>query len=857
MKVAEKCHQNLDRVLLMDGSYETLKDHAGATYASVTLDAIEVMAREPVCMDKARAPCAIFSTYLEHDGRTHKVQAERGEYIALPGDIDKGNLHTADLDAAIVTVYGDVRRIVYSTSSATPTNRKWRYIVQLAEPIPGDIYHDVQRAAFALMAENGITCDTAMARPGQVSYLPNVPQERRDGDGVPLFYDYWIRGADLFSVSGSAIEARMVETQRAQEEAHNAAQAAARARAKKRLASPPGGLPTVIGAFNESTRIEDLLAQYGYQRKGRDWQSRYQTSGSFATRIMDDGEAWVSMSDSDAFAGLGTPGQHGGCWGDAFDLFTHYEHRGDNAAAAKAAAESVRLLDGRTLAEAQQAERMARYNSAQAGTAPEPLRATLAPAAPYPVNALGDVLGKAATALQETIKAPLALCAQSVLAAASLAAQAHFDAQLPWVTKPTPLSMFFLTVGASGERKSAIDDVVLGAAKAQERADMEAYQVAKEAYESDLDAWKTAADGAKKGAGKGATKDSVKRAVESVGTRPTPPVMPLRFVTDPTVEGLFKLLVVSQPSVALFSDEGGLLIGGHALNSDNALKTMARWCKMWDGAPFDRVRGGDGSSILYGRRMCMHQLAQPDVMTTLLSDRMANGQGFLARCLVAWPDSTIGTRQTERFDRAEDRPEIQKLYARLKSLMETPPRQKSQESQKSQELEPLPLRLTSDAEQLAVAAHNEFETLMMRGAELEQLRDRASKGVENACRIAGVLTVIDHGLGAREITREHLERALVLVQWYLAEALRIRAAATIPQSVMDAELLSGWLADRGLRMFRTTPVLNGGPNPLRDKARLNDAIAELEAGGYIRANPEGVVVDGVKARRSWIVLHVV
>ena len=109
-------------------------------------------------------------------------------------------------------------------------------------------------------------------------------------------------------------------------------------------------------------------------------------------------------------------------------------------------------------------------------------------------------------------------------------------------------------------------------------------------------------------------------------------------MTDPTVEGMYKQLAIGQPSVALFSDEGGLLIGGHALNSENALKTMARWCKLWDGSPFDRVRAGDGAGVLYGRRMAFHQLAQPDVMATLLSDRMANGQGLLARCLVAWPD---------------------------------------------------------------------------------------------------------------------------------------------------------------------------------------------------------------------------
>ncbi|NCA72744.1 MAG: DUF3987 domain-containing protein, partial [Sphingobacteriia bacterium] len=274
-------------------------------------------------------------------------------------------------------------------------------------------------------------------------------------------------------------------------------------------------------------------------------------------------------------------------------------------------------------------------NGVRGWSEPEPLRAPLPPAEPYPVDALGDVLGAAVWALHETVKAPVALCAQSVLAAASFAAQAHFDAAMPW-GEIKPLSLAMLTVGESGERKSGVDDLVLGAAKAQERAEMAAYTDAMMDYEAELNQWKRAAEAANKrasGKDKG-TKDDFRKASEEVGAPPQPPILPLRFVSDPTVEGLYKLLAISQPSVALFSDEGGLLIGGHALNSDNALKTLARWCKLWDGSPYDRVRGGDGSGVLYGRRMALHQLAQPDVMTTLLSDRMANGQGFLARCLV-------------------------------------------------------------------------------------------------------------------------------------------------------------------------------------------------------------------------------
>ncbi|MDD2760034.1 MAG: YfjI family protein [Methylomonas sp.] len=485
---------------------------------------------------------------------------------------------------------------------------------------------------------------------------------------------------------------------------------------------------------------------------------------------------------------------------------------------------------------------------------PEPLRASLPAAKPYPVEQLGDILGGAAQALHESIKAPLGLCCQSVLAAASFAAQSHFDVMLPWGARK-PLSLFLLTVADSGERKSAVDDVVLGAAKAQERLEMTNYQIEFEHYEAELMKWKAASDAANKKTSKPKTQagaDYAQNEAHEVGPKPKAPIMPLRFVTDPTVEGLYKLLVTAQPSIALFSDEGGLLIGGNALNSENALKTMARWCKLWNGSPFDRVRAGDGSGCLYGRRMAMHQLAQPDVMQKLLSDRMANGQGLLARCLVAWPESTIGKRHIEAFENPKDRREVKRLFVVLKTLAEATPRTNDGNLQ---ELDPVELPLSVDAQQMAIDAVNQFENLMAAGADLSELKDRASKATEIACRIAGVMSVIENGMAAREITGKHLESGLILMQWYLAEALRIQSAAIVPQSVLDAESLSRWLESRNVQEYTTRTILNKGPNQLRDRSRLHAAIGELVSNGYHAPNDHGAIIDGKKAKLSWRVLH--
>ena len=84
---------------------------------------------------------------------------------------------------------------------------------------------------------------------------------------------------------------------------------------------------------------------------------------------------------------------------------------------------------------------------------PRPLQRPLEPADPFPVEALGTILGDAALAIVDKVQCPEAIAGQSILAAATLAIQGHADIELPQGSI-APLSIFFLTVAWSGERKS-------------------------------------------------------------------------------------------------------------------------------------------------------------------------------------------------------------------------------------------------------------------------------------------------------------------------------------------------------------------------------------------------------------------
>src|SRR5262249_18452715 len=91
---------------------------------------------------------------------------------------------------------------------------------------------------------------------------------------------------------------------------------------------------------------------------------------------------------------------------------------------------------------------------------PIPLHRSIDIPQPFPMDALGEILGNAAMALHSIIRAPDAICAQSILGAASLVCQPFANIEIDGRTMP--LSLFLLTVAESGDRKTATDNAALG-----------------------------------------------------------------------------------------------------------------------------------------------------------------------------------------------------------------------------------------------------------------------------------------------------------------------------------------------------------------------------------------------------------
>ena len=255
---------------------------------------------------------------------------------------------------------------------------------------------------------------------------------------------------------------------------------------------------------------------------------------------------------------------------------------------------------------------------------PRPLMRELPLADPFPADALGDVLGAAARAIHVRVQAPLAICAQSIISAATLAVQAHADVVLP-IGQARPLSGYFVSVAETGERKSACDTEATWPIRRRETALREAYDIELPSYLNAKAAFEKARKSAE-GKGKGDAA-KIKVALDTLGPAPVPPLIPMLTCPEPTFEGLCKLFAIGQPSLGLFATEGGQFIGGHGMKDDAKLRNAAGLSDLWDGTAIRRVRALDGASVLPGRQLAWHVMAQPAVADILFRDALLLDQG--------------------------------------------------------------------------------------------------------------------------------------------------------------------------------------------------------------------------------------
>jgi len=228
-----------------------------------------------------------------------------------------------------------------------------------------------------------------------------------------------------------------------------------------------------------------------------------------------------------------------------------------------------------------------------------------------------------------------------------------------------------------------------------------------------------------------------------------------------------------------------------------------------------------------------------------MADPLASDTGFLPRFLMCEPQSTIGSRLQANTKRADM--ELEVFSSRMRHILS---KEMPMDAQ-THALEPRVLELSADARELVAAFSDAVEQAQGAGGSLAHITGTASKVAEQACRIAGVLTLW-RDINAVEVQITEMESGVALAKFYLSEASRLASAAVISAEIDDAEKLRRWLLERWAEPeVLVRDVVQLGPNALRETPKARAALGILEKHGWLVALEGGAVVRGSARKEAW------
>ncbi|MEK6212231.1 MAG: YfjI family protein [Pseudomonadota bacterium] len=455
---------------------------------------------------------------------------------------------------------------------------------------------------------------------------------------------------------------------------------------------------------------------------------------------------------------------------------------------------------------------------------------------PYPLDALPDTIRAAVIEVQGFTKAPVPMVASSALAALSLAIQAHAD-----ITRADklrgPVGLFLLTIADSGERKSTCDSFFTSAIRDFETQQAEAAKPLVKDYIAALEAWDAKRAGIKekirqlaKGGKQTAEQEAALRDLED--EKPEAPRVPKLLRGDDTPENLAWVLSREWPSSGVLSSEAGIVLGAHAMGKDSIMRNLGLLNILWDGGGLAIGRRTSESFTVRGARLTVALQVQEATLRSFFdrSSGLPRGTGFLARFLVAWPESTQGFRP---FTEAPANwPSLTAFNRRIGAILN----QRAPIDDDGALIPPL-LALAPEAKTAWVAFHNAIEGELASGGELYDVRDVASKSADNAARLAALFHVFESGMGGA-VGLEAFDGASRIAAWHLNESRRFFGELALPVELANAARLDSWLIEYCRRqrthLVPIAKLQQGGPGVLRSKATIETAMRELEEAGRAR-----------------------
>lgn len=459
---------------------------------------------------------------------------------------------------------------------------------------------------------------------------------------------------------------------------------------------------------------------------------------------------------------------------------------------------------------------------------PEPLANDPSTATPYPIDAFKGLLKNVVKAVAHYSQVPDAMAGQCVLGALAHMGQRFIDA--PMGHTHIPASLIIITEGESGSGKTQAMGLTHFKIDEHERQQYEQYL-------QDLEIWENDKVGLK-----GA------ELKEYLSTTPKPTNSKTVF-DDATIEPILDKFVDGEIINASWStDEAGQFFNGHTMKGDTAGNALGAITKLHSNGRASRQRSQKSAHATprtdaYDVRMTLLLQGQRVILEPALSDPLMNGQGFLARALIACPEDLRGKRvwndEQRNNDNPYDNPDLIEYWLRCQNLLDPSPTNERIDEQGQLKR----IKIKWESNDTRVVFNNlaqGIENRQANGQQLEYLKAYASRMAENASRIASLMAFFD---GRKVITTDDITRAFMLVEYSTAERLRY-LDATPNGEQNDSEKLSSWLVDKARgknpHKLNRTDIYNGAPKPMRKNNRiLQGELDNLESKSHIRQTDEG------------------
>ena len=459
---------------------------------------------------------------------------------------------------------------------------------------------------------------------------------------------------------------------------------------------------------------------------------------------------------------------------------------------------------------------------------------------PYPIEALPAGLREAVLEVQGFTQAPVAMVASSALAVLSLAAQGLINVQRAEQLLG-PVSLYFLIIADSGERKSSNDGYFSSVVYDFVREETLRLAPLTAEYRAELSRWEAERSGlvdAIKQAAKAKTDahDYEQRLFKLEQEKPKVPPVPRLIYKDATPEALTYGLAQDWPSAAILSSEAGGFLGSHGMGRDTVMRYFSILNELWDGRSLTFDRRSKESYVVHNARLSVALQAQEATLRAFLDQNrgLARGTGFLARFLIAWPASTQGNRFFKKAPASW--PALGKYQQRILALLETPL------PMADEVLQPHLLQLNNRAAALWIGFHNQIERSLAIGGALSEMRDFGSKAADNAARLAGLFHAYSGNMQS-PIDESSMAAATKIIAWHLSESRRFLSAINVPDDILEAIQLDSWLITQarlsGDNEMSFSRIQQRGPNVLRKKTILHARLESLKELNRVRTYQVG------------------